>query len=724
MAINPETEYPGKITAASAAYPFGSARNVTAPGDGTGTPFIDTLVNDIFGLQQALLDAAAATPTGNPDQVGASQYLDAWNKLFGSRIKYYATLAAVVADPDLIDTAPVVIGDRANGLFDVVTGETPDTFEIVQCTGTAFQLKLRIVEPVNVKQRGAVGDGVANDTAALGGKGYAPEGTYLVDDNHPTDEYFGEGVIKKSYGLISLSPSNNPAQRTTMSEAVMSTINPRGLFIDGNYAYICNQGTYNATDQGVLTIVDIRDPYNATIISTTNIGGVGDTPRALSVKASILYVQQVGGVLSMFDITDRATPTLISTKTLNTGNREYSTVYGDTLIIPKQTGDEVDFYTLRNPTDPDLVATLSATGSFYQPILDGDLMWVASHNDGTAANLLCIDISDVRNPTTVSFTTHATLKFARRGVIRGKYLYMGGFDSTSRLNVIDISDPTAPVVVFTHATETGAYVETSGNLLFADTNAYDITDPTDPILSDTFSDIVSRPQAVGAYLIGFGPGTGPQGPAGNDGNEDPTLRISRISNYSVTSLSTGSIQTERAFADDLVVTNRVKAGAMDAGAGGVSTTGRMSATRMSAGGVIDNSSFQSESMRVVNGDISSNTNIFSIAGNNMHISLELHYTLIDNQALASTAAHTVGVKNFSTFISGAGASLIRIPIGDMVTERTIGTASVLTVTITNGTATTPILIGVSAPQLNIANSRALFRIKVISSEGKLNLLQV
>jgi hypothetical protein len=77
MAINPGTRYPGKMAPAVPAYPYGQARNITNPGDGTGTPWEADVVNDLFGLQQALLSAAAVVPSTVPEAVGASQYLQA-----------------------------------------------------------------------------------------------------------------------------------------------------------------------------------------------------------------------------------------------------------------------------------------------------------------------------------------------------------------------------------------------------------------------------------------------------------------------------------------------------------------------------------------------------------------------------------------------------------------------------------------------------------------------
>lgn len=86
MAINPETKYAGKIKPSSAAYPYGEARNITVPGDGTGTPWEAALVNDVFGMQQRLLSLLGVTPSGSPDTAETSQYVDAmWQLLAGSR---------------------------------------------------------------------------------------------------------------------------------------------------------------------------------------------------------------------------------------------------------------------------------------------------------------------------------------------------------------------------------------------------------------------------------------------------------------------------------------------------------------------------------------------------------------------------------------------------------------------------------------------------------------
>lgn len=76
MALIPENQYAGQVVTGDAGYPRGKARNITVSGDGTGTPLEANWVNDIWGFFQAILAETSTVPTGTPDAVGASQYLD------------------------------------------------------------------------------------------------------------------------------------------------------------------------------------------------------------------------------------------------------------------------------------------------------------------------------------------------------------------------------------------------------------------------------------------------------------------------------------------------------------------------------------------------------------------------------------------------------------------------------------------------------------------------
>lgn len=75
--IIPSSKYPANTAVDLVNYPQGKARNVTASGDGTGTPLDKDWVNDWFGFQQALVALAGITPNGTPDTAVSSQALQA-----------------------------------------------------------------------------------------------------------------------------------------------------------------------------------------------------------------------------------------------------------------------------------------------------------------------------------------------------------------------------------------------------------------------------------------------------------------------------------------------------------------------------------------------------------------------------------------------------------------------------------------------------------------------
>lgn len=136
MALNINTEFPTQSAAADADYPFGSAQNVTTPGDNTGTPWVARLVNDWLGFFQAALSEASATPSGTPDNVNASQYLDALRSIFWTKagpllLPNVRTLAGAGPHPSAADDVILRL-DSGNLMLrsaDVAVGRTIIAFK-------------------------------------------------------------------------------------------------------------------------------------------------------------------------------------------------------------------------------------------------------------------------------------------------------------------------------------------------------------------------------------------------------------------------------------------------------------------------------------------------------------------------------------------------------------------------------------------------------------------
>jgi hypothetical protein len=94
MAIDLTLQFPNQVIAGDAAYPYGKARNRPVPNDPTGTPWEASIVNDWLGFHQALLVAAGITPSGPPDAVGSSQYLQAIQALIANAVNPVSATAS------------------------------------------------------------------------------------------------------------------------------------------------------------------------------------------------------------------------------------------------------------------------------------------------------------------------------------------------------------------------------------------------------------------------------------------------------------------------------------------------------------------------------------------------------------------------------------------------------------------------------------------------------
>lgn len=149
MALNPETEYPGRITASDANYPFGSSKNETAPGAGDGTPYEKNRADDVFGMQQALLNAAGITPDGNPDTVTTPQYLQAilHQALTGGFMQDGGGVDAYALTATGNNTLPPAYKDGQTVIFDPANANTGGAATLKIGTLAAKSLKINGIDP-------------------------------------------------------------------------------------------------------------------------------------------------------------------------------------------------------------------------------------------------------------------------------------------------------------------------------------------------------------------------------------------------------------------------------------------------------------------------------------------------------------------------------------------------------------------------------------------------
>lgn len=167
MALVPSAQYPSQ-TDTDPAYPQGKARNAGSFQDGTGTPLEKSWINDVWGFLQSLLAVASITPSGSPDQVGASDYLDAVSHVAATAataasLKGWSRVSSSIAgttlgaarDPSrslaLIsngaasgtlrvrgDGSPTATGNIAAGVTDIARDPGTNTYVAVTVAGVVF----------------------------------------------------------------------------------------------------------------------------------------------------------------------------------------------------------------------------------------------------------------------------------------------------------------------------------------------------------------------------------------------------------------------------------------------------------------------------------------------------------------------------------------------------------------------------------------------------------
>lgn len=80
---------------------------------------------------------------------------------------YFDTVASMQASPSLSIGDTVIIGERANSLWDVIAATTNNGYDVLDGTGSGVSLQLKDSSVHDIKAFGAVADGVTDDSGAI-----------------------------------------------------------------------------------------------------------------------------------------------------------------------------------------------------------------------------------------------------------------------------------------------------------------------------------------------------------------------------------------------------------------------------------------------------------------------------------------------------------------------------------------------------------------------------
>lgn len=234
MAIKPDVALAPNITPADANYLYGSSKNETAPGLNNGTPQVKIRADDIFGLQQALLKAAAIIPSGTADNAfdkNSSQYLQAILHIAMTGLLFDETGVADAYVLDVVSTnpAPAKYAPRMIVIADFVNANTGASTADVEGLGAKAIF--------------------LNGSALVGGEIPANSRTVLQ-----YDEIGGRFDLIQSDIMAKLTITNDSAVTPLANTLVKDNIIKAWINFNG------------------IGVIAIRDSYNVSIIIDNGVG--------------------------------------------------------------------------------------------------------------------------------------------------------------------------------------------------------------------------------------------------------------------------------------------------------------------------------------------------------------------------------------------------------------------------------------------------------------------
>lgn len=278
-----------------------------------------------------------------------------------------------------------------------------------------------------------------------------PEGPY------PAYNYQGQGfvrdlVVQGNYAYLSV--SNSGLEVVDISDPThpfLAGIAPgsgemRGVFVDGDRVYLAN-------DSSGLRVIDITNPTQPILKETIGFQGHA---YDIEIAGQYAYVPCFGPGLQIIQISQSVKTTRIGTVEGAYAWAEPEIV-GNYAYLPSE-NDGLRILDISNPEQPFQAAVINVGSSVSGVSISGDLGVLSLGING----IMVVDLTD---PVVPVFLGQVNTPGSAFGVaINGDLVYVAAGES---FQVVDISDPTNPVLIATHAVDNVTGVMIEGNLALA-----------------------------------------------------------------------------------------------------------------------------------------------------------------------------------------------------------------------------------------------------------------
>ena len=222
------------------------------------------------------------------------------------------------------------------------------------------------------------------------------------------------------------------------------------------------------------SLFDAADPAPTSIVNEIDLAEHG---RDVEVVDNRMYVLQDRDDLLIYDLSDRSNPVLIGAAPAS-GNA-YGLVVRNGIAYVAARSQGLEIYYVDDPESAQLVANLTGIGAAYDLDISGNFVYIVDFFNGV------LHIVDVSVPILPSLAGSLVMPGDSRDIaVYNNFAYTA--DMASGIGIVDVSDPSNPVLVKSLDPGQVQAVTVNDSKLFVGEGRsliiYDITNPVDPVL--------------------------------------------------------------------------------------------------------------------------------------------------------------------------------------------------------------------------------------------------